>query len=55
MNNLFFSSTIINNDIDKQNYILNWIKEKANKEEISIELIFKMSKNGYKCEDFHKY
>ena len=53
--NLFYSSTIINNDIEKQNCILNWIKEKTNKKEINIELILKMSKNGYKSEDFHKY
>ena len=52
--NLFSLSTIINNDIDKQNCVLNWIKEKVNKNEINIELIFKMSKNGYKSEDFHK-
>jgi len=36
--NLFSLSTIINNDIDKQNCVLNWIKEKVNKNEIIIEL-----------------
>jgi len=35
--------------------IMNWIKEKTNKDNIKFELIFKMSENGSKSKDFHKY
>ena len=52
---LLESTSILYNDIDKQKTILNWIKEKTNKENIKFELIFKMSENGSKGEDFHKY
>ena len=34
--------------------IINWIKETINKEKIKFKLIFKMSENGTKSEDFHK-
>ncbi len=47
-------SSIINNDINKQNLIVKWIEEKINKKNIQFELIFKMSIHGYNCEDFHK-
>ena len=51
----FEPSSIINNDINKQNSIIRWIKEKVNKKIVKFELIFKMSENGSKSEDFHKY
>ena len=53
-NDLIFSSSIIKNDIKKQNMINNWIKEKIGANKIKYELIYQMSKNGYKSEDFHK-
>ena len=37
------------------NCIINWIKEKTNKNLIYTELIFKMSENGSNGSDFHKY
>ena len=49
------SKSIISNDINKQNHIIKWIKEKINKDKISFELIFKMSENGSKSEDFHNF
>jgi hypothetical protein len=52
--NAFNSSSIINNDITKQNSIIKWIKEKINENDVKFELIFKMSKDGSKAEDFHK-
>jgi len=52
---LLEATSILNNDIDKQKSILYWIKEKTNKDYIKFELIFKMSENGSKGEDFHKY
>ena len=51
-NDLFINSSIINNVINKQNILVNWIKEAVN---ISSKLIFKMSIHGDKSEDFHKY
>ena len=35
--------------------IANWIKETIQKEKIKLELIFRMSENGTKANDFHKY
>ena len=49
------TSSIINNEISKQNSIINWIKTKINKDKIEFELIFKMSINGNSAYDFHKY
>ena len=49
------SSSIINDDINKQNTIINWIKSKVNKNEISFKLIFKMTVNGYEGKNFHQY
>ena len=49
------SSSIINNEISKQNMITNWIKDKIKKDSIKFELIFKMSIHGYSAYDFHKY
>ena len=48
-------SSIIKNDLNKQNQINKWIKEKVNKNLIKYELIFKMTVNGYNARDFHKY
>ena len=53
--NYFFNSSIINNNINGQNILINWIKEKINKNSIKFELIFKMSENGTSSDDFHKY
>ena len=52
--NYFKSSSIIKDDIDNINLIKNWIEEII-KKEIKFELIFKMSENGTKADDFHKY
>ena len=41
-------------DIDKQCSIINWIKEKINKNQIKSELIFKMSECGSNWEKFHE-
>ena len=49
------NSSIINDDVNKQNIIINWIKEKVNKNAIKFELIFKMSENRSNSKDFHKY
>ena len=49
-----FRTSIIGNDINKQNAIINWIIEKTNKNKINLELLFKMSINGSKCEEFHR-
>ena len=48
-------SSILNDDIKKQNIIFKWIKEKINKKSIKFELIFKMSENGSESKEFHKY
>ena len=41
--------------MNKKNLIINWIKEKTNKNKVNFELIFKMSKNGSNSADFHNY
>ena len=51
----FKSSSIINDDFNKQNSIVNWIRDKVNKNEISFKLIFKMTVNGYEGKNFHQY
>ena len=50
-----FSESLIYNDIEKQNQIMNWILEKTNKSKIQFELIFKMSVNGNKLDNFYDY
>ena len=55
LNKYFESSSIIKDDYDKQEKIIEWIKEKTNKNEIKFELKFKMSINGYSNKDFYKY
>ena len=52
--NLKFSS-IIGNDLNKIKLMQNWIEEAIRKKEIKYKLIFKMSENGNKSNDFHKY
>jgi len=52
---LFTNSSIINKDINKINLLIKWLKEKIKTEVISSELIFRMSKDGDKSEDFHKF
>ena len=52
--NEFSNSSIINNDMNRQNSIIKWIKEKVNKNDVKFELIFKMSKNGSNSVDFHR-
>lgn len=49
------NSSIIKNDLKKFNLLNNWIKEKMDKDQIKYELIFKMSENGTRAEDFHKF
>ena len=52
---LFESSSIIKDDMNKQNSIINWIKEKVKKKDLNFKLIFKMSEHGYEGKTFHKY
>jgi len=51
----FLESLIIKDDFVKQNSIINWIKEKINKNSIKLERIFIMSINGSSSTDFHNY
>ena len=52
---MFFNvSSIIRNDFDKQTKLMNWIEQKLNKN-IILELIFKMTENGFTAKDFHHY
>ena len=53
-NEFIFDSSIIKNDLKKQNLINKWIKEKMETNKIKYELIYKMSKNGSKPRDFHR-
>ena len=48
-------SEIIKGDKEKQEIIINWIKQKTNKKKIKFEKIFVMSVNGSSSQDFHKY
>ena len=50
-----FDSSIINNDVEKQELIINWLREKVDKNLIKLEKIFVMSINGSSSKDFHKY
>ena len=52
---IFNLSSIIKNDIENIKLIINWIRQKTNKNIIKYELIFKMSENGYASKDFHKF
>ena len=55
INNYFEVSSIIKDDIEKQEQIIKWILEKTKIEEIKFELKFKMSINGFSNNDFYKY
>ena len=48
-------SHILKDDIQSNSLIENWILEKIDKKQIKFELIFRMSDNGTKSGDFHKY
>ena len=50
-----FDSSILHTNIKKQETIINWIREKTNKNFIRFEKIFIMNKNGSSSKDFHKY
>jgi hypothetical protein len=50
-----FDSSILHTNIKKQETIINWIREKTNKNFIRFEKIFIMNKNGNSSKDFHKY
>lgn len=49
------SSILKYKDIDKKRTIVNWLRQKVNKHNISYKLIFKMSEQGSEARDFHKY
>ena len=49
------SSSILNNNINEQELIINWIKEKTNKNDFKFKLIYKMSEKGKNCKTFHEY
>ena len=51
----FGKKSLLNYDRNKKNLIINWIREKTNKNSVKFELIFRMSENGSKSSDFHKY
>ena len=50
-----FDSSILYANIKKQEAIINWIKEKTNKNFIYFEKIFEMNINGSTSKSFHKY
>ena len=54
-NNIPIESKIVNIDKDKQEAIINWIKQKINKNVLKFEKIFIMSENGTSSKDFHNY
>ena len=51
----FIKSSIIKSNYEQQQTIINWIKNKINRNKLELKLIFKMSENGSKSSDFHKY
>ena len=53
-NKLSFDSIIIKNNDEKKNSIIKWIEEKTKKNVLNLELIYKMTKDGNKGEDFHR-
>ena len=55
INELMKNSLIIKNDNKMKDSIIKWIEEKINKKINKFELILRMSENGTKSEDFHKY
>ena len=55
IDNNIIDSIIIKKDREKQELIINWIKEKTNKDSINFKKIFTMSLNGSSSKDFHDY
>ena len=53
--NELMESSILISVTNKKNKIINWIKEKINKNSINFKSVFKMTQNGYNGTDFHKY
>ena len=53
--NSLSDSSILNKDLNKENAIIKWIKQKISKDLNTFEKIFRMSENGFKSQDFHKY
>ena len=53
--NIPIDSKIINKDKDQQTSIINWIKQKTNKNMVKFEKIFTMSLNGDLSKDFHNF
>ena len=53
----YFDSLILNekNDFNKKRAIINWIKQKTQKNQMKFEKIFVMSQNGSSSNDFHNY
>ena len=49
------NSLLINDDIKSKKKIIEWIKQKTNKETITFEKIFDMNINGSSSKDFHNY
>ena len=54
-NKTIINSSIIKNDLEKQNLINDWIKEKMDKDLLKYEMIYKMSEHGSTAKVFHKY
>lgn len=52
--NLSNISLIIKNDIEKENAIINWIKESMKINSLKFKLLFRMSENGSNSSEFHK-
>ena len=51
----FGSSILKKDDINKIEAIINWIKQKTNKNQIEFQKIFDMNINGSSSKDFHNY
>ena len=49
------NSSIIKENTNGKNTIINWIKEKIKINKIKFEKIFEMNSNGTRSEDFHRY
>jgi hypothetical protein len=53
--NYINNTIILKESLDKQKTLINWIKQKTGKNEISFELLFRKSQNGENSTDFHRY
>ena len=49
------NTNILKNCLDKQKILIDWIKQKTGKNNISFELLFRKSINGNNSSDFHKF